>query len=130
MRFPFKHVSVEDVTQWCTLRPVDMLHVWHTKVLALGLVNLQGRHEKHDGPQDKHVVSSELTIDDDGDEMQQSTVTPKKVALLYACSIEWLYTLDDLTIYTEVFRDVDVAKVGRGIFKMTFTVYLYGPPGG
>lgn len=62
--------------------------------------------------------------------MKHSTVTPKKVALLYARSIEWLYMLDDPTIYTEVFRGVNVTKQGRGVFHMTFTVYLYGPPGG
>lgn len=56
LRHPFKHVTVEDLAQWCTLSPVDMLHVWHRKVSALGLVNLQERREKHDGPQDKHAV--------------------------------------------------------------------------
>jgi len=107
-----------------------MQRVWHTKTQARGLTELAARHEKHDGAQDKSVSCTEF--DSSKDVMPQKEVTPEKVVMLYAHSIEWLYnTLDDnVGDYTEVFRDLAATKEGRGLFRVTFTVYLYGPLGG
>lgn len=129
LRYPFKHVTVQDVALWRTLSPTDMLGVWRTKIGALGLTELPGRYDKHDVPQDKNTFATEFNISDD---IGNKSITPEKVVMLYAYSIEWLCTITshNVSVYNEVVRHVAVEKECRGLFRMTFTIYLYGSMGG
>lgn len=120
---PFKYVTGDAMAVWCTLTSGEMLNVWNTQVEALGLTQLPAWRENHDGPQDKSVFSLDV---DAGDLRQLS----KKLVMLYAESIEWLCTMDNVAQYTEICRDVSVTKECRGVFRVKFTVYLYGPKGG